>query len=94
MIGDGFELSANTVSELHEGPQPLDLLREVKIPMLVVHPRSDSYVPFSVSENFAEQHPLAEFEPVDGEHGFHEPPETSALLKKVVPWVASQTRRA
>jgi alpha/beta superfamily hydrolase len=92
MIGDVFELSAHAVRELHEGPQPLELLRDVSIPMLVVHPRSDSYVSFNVAEDFAEEHLYAEFESIDGEHGFHETSETRALLKKVVPWVASKTR--
>jgi uncharacterized protein len=94
MIGDSFELSALALRELNEGPGPLELLRDVTIPMLVVHPRSDTYVSFDIAKKFAEQHPRAQFESVDGEHGFHQTSETKALLKMVVPWVASQTRRA
>jgi alpha/beta superfamily hydrolase len=94
MVGDDFELSAVTVRELNDGPQPLELLRDVDIPMLVVHPRADTYVSFDIAQKFSEQHPLAEFESVDGEHGFHETSETRALLEKVVPWVANKTRSA
>ena len=90
-IHDRFTICADLVREMHDGPQPLELLQEVRLPMLVVHGDQDTCVSFDIAESFSHTNAHVEFQPIAGaEHGFGRPDEATAVAGIVANWIDAQ----
>jgi uncharacterized protein len=87
-IDDHFTISADFVRDMHVGPEPLELLADVRLPMLVVHGDADTYVSVGIAESFARTHPTTDFRAIVGaEHGFERAEDAAAVADIVADWI-------